>query len=196
MSNDDVATICETGECHCVESSDTECVVDLGAPYHYVSNRKYFVNYQLVILIVWRWETRAQLALLGYVILIRVKRSVRCMLARKNVRHIPDLILNLLFANVLDRERFQHILVDGQWKLSKNSSTIARGNLCCTLYKTCLSVCSGELNAVEEKNSHNMWHRTLGHIHDKWIKLLIGKSLIPVDRTITIDPCDYCLVGK
>ena len=33
--------------------------------------------------------------------------------------------------------------------------TIARGDLCCTLYKTHLKVCSGELYAVEERSSPN-----------------------------------------
>lgn len=74
--------------------------------------------------------------------------------------------------------------------------TVARGELCCSLYKTYLSVCSGELNAVEEKNSPNLWHRRLGHMSDKGIKMLAGKSLIPVDKTVALDPCDHCLAGK
>ncbi|CAN1221439.1 hypothetical protein LINGRAPRIM_LOCUS288, partial [Linum grandiflorum] len=28
------------------------------------------------------------------------------------------------------------------------------------------------------------------------IKLLAGKSLIPVDKSVSLDPCDHCLAGK
>ena len=31
---------------------------------------------------------------------------------------------------------------------------------------------------------------------EKGLKLLAGKSLIPVDKTVSLDPCDHCLVGK
>ena len=45
---------------------------------------------------------------------IRVKKSVGCMLTLKNVRHIPDLRLILLSANVLDLEGFRHTFGDGK----------------------------------------------------------------------------------
>lgn len=58
---------------------------------------------------------------------IRVKTSVGCTLTLKNVRHIPDLRINLLSANVLDQEGFRHTFGDGKWKFSKGSMTVARG---------------------------------------------------------------------
>lgn len=125
-----------------------------------------------------------------------MKTSVGCMLTLKNVCHIPDLRLNLLSANVLDKEGFKHTFSDGKWKLSKGSMTVARGQLCCSLYKTYLEVCSGELNAVEENNSPNLWHRRLGHMSDKGLKILAGKSYIPVNKSVSLDPCDHCLAGK
>ena len=73
--------------------------------------------------------------------------------------------------------------------------TIARGELCCSLYKTYLTVCFGEPNAVEEKDSPNLWHRRLGHMSEKGLKYLAGKSLIPVNTTISLNPCDHCLAG-
>lgn len=35
---------------------------------------------------------------------------------------------------------------------------VARGELCYSLYKTYLSVCYGEINVAEEKNSPNLRH--------------------------------------
>uniref|UniRef100_A0A3Q7FXG3 Uncharacterized protein n=1 Tax=Solanum lycopersicum TaxID=4081 RepID=A0A3Q7FXG3_SOLLC len=95
---------------------------------------------------------------------IRVQTNVGCYLTLRDVCYISDLRLNLLSAN--------------------GSLIVARGKLCCTLYKTHLKVCSGELNAIEEKTSPNLWHRRLGHVSEKGIKLLAGKSLILADVTI------------
>lgn len=87
---------------------------------------------------------------------IRVKTSVGCTLTLKNVRHIPYLHLKLLSTNVLDQEGFRHTFSDGKSKLFKGSIIVARGELCCSLYKTNLNICSSKLNAVEEKNSSNL----------------------------------------
>ncbi|CAN0905823.1 Retrovirus-related Pol polyprotein from transposon TNT 1-94, partial [Linum grandiflorum] len=194
-SDDGVTLICVSGECHHVESLDTEWPVDSAASYHCVPKRDYFLNYQTGDFgrVKMGNQSTAEIVGIGD---IRVKTSVGCMLTLKNVRHIPDLRLNLLAANVLDQEGFRHTFGDGKWKLSKGSLTVARGELCCTLYKTYFDVCYGEVNAVEEKNSPNLWHRRLGHMSDKGIKLLAGKSLIPVDKSVSLDPCDHCLAGK
>ena len=194
-SDDVVTLICATSECHHVDSSDTEWLVDTGASYHCVPKREYFLNYQAGDFGSVKMGNQSSASIVGLGD-IRVKTTVGCMLTLRNVRHIPDLRLNLLSANVLDQEGFQHTFGDGKWKLSKGSMTVARGELCCSLYKTYLSICSGELNAVEEKNSPNLWHRRLGHMSDKGLKCLAGKSLIPVDTTVALNPCDHCLAGK
>ena len=194
-SDDEVTLICATSECHHVDSSDTEWLVDTGALYHCVPKREYFMNYKAGDFGSVKMGNQSSASIVGLGD-IRVKTSVGCMLTLKNVRHIPDLRLNLLSANVLDQEGFRHIFGDGKWKFSKGSMTVARGELCCSLYKTYFSVCSGELNVVEEKNSPNLWHRRLGHMSNKGLKLLAGKTLIPVDKAISFDPCDHCLAGK
>lgn len=194
-NDNDVTLICAASECHHVYSSDPEWLVDTGASYHCVPKKEYFLNYQAGDFgsVKMGNQSSANIVGLGD---IRVKTSVGCMLTLKNVRHIPDLRLNLLSANVLDKEGYKHTFSDGKWKLSKGSMTVARGQLCCSLYKTYLEVCSGELNAVEENNSPNLWHRRLGHMSDKGLKILAGKSFIPVNKSVSLDPCDHCLAGK
>ncbi|CAH9088439.1 unnamed protein product [Cuscuta epithymum] len=194
-SDDDVTLICAASECHHVDSSDSEWLVDTGASYHCVPRRDYFMTYQAGDFGSVKMGNQSSASIVGLGD-IRVKTSVGCILTLKGVRHIPDLRLNLLSANVLDQEGFKHTFGDGKWKLSKGSMTVARGELCCSLYKTYLTVCSGELNAVEEKNSPNLWHRRLGHMSDKGLKCLAGKSLIPIDTAVALDPCDHCLAGK
>lgn len=194
-SDDRVSLICATGECCHVDSSDTEWLIDTGASYHCVPNKEYFIDYRAGDFGSVKMGNQSSASIVG-IGDIRVQTNVGCYLTLRDVRHIPDLRLNLLSANVLDEEGYKHTFGEGKWKLSKGSLTVARGKLCCTLYKTHLKVCSGELNAIEEKTSPNLWHRRLGHVSEKGIKLLAGKSLIPADVTISLDPCDHCLAGK
>lgn len=193
--DDAVTLICATSECHHVDNSDSTWLVDSGASYHCVPRRDYFMNYQEGDFGSVKMGNKSSANIVG-VGDILVKTNVGCLLTLKNVNHVPDLRLNLLSVKELDREGFRNTFSDGKWKLSKGSLIVARGQLCCTLYKTHLDVCNGEVNVAEDKASPNLWHRRLGHMSEKGIKVLAGKSLIPVDTTISLNPCDHCVAGK
>uniref|UniRef100_A0A3Q7IYG7 Uncharacterized protein n=1 Tax=Solanum lycopersicum TaxID=4081 RepID=A0A3Q7IYG7_SOLLC len=175
-SDDRVSLICATGECCHVDSSDTEWLIDTGASYHCVPNKEYFIDYRAGDFGSVKMGNQSSASIVG-IGDIRVQTNVGCYLTLRDVRHIPDLRLNLLSANVLDEEGYKHTFGEGKWKLSKGSLTVARGKLCCTLYKTHLKVSSSELNAIEEKTSPNLWHRRLGHVSEKGIKLLADDQL-------------------
>lgn len=59
-------------------------------------------------------------------------------LVLKNVRHVPNLMLNLIFIEKLDARGFASHIVNGVWKLIIRSLIVARGNKCCGLYRTIL----------------------------------------------------------
>ncbi|KAL6201926.1 hypothetical protein ACLB2K_025638 [Fragaria x ananassa] len=63
---------------------------------------------------------------------------------------------------VLDREGFHHHGGDQKWRLTRGSLVVARGKLCCTLYKTYDKICKGELNVTDD-SSPSLWHKRLGH---------------------------------
>ena len=111
------------------------------------------------------------------------------------MRYVPGLRLNLMSTGVLDQQGFHYHGGDGKWKLTKGSLVVARGKMCCTLYKTYGKICKSELNAVEE-SSPSLWHRRLGHMSEKGLQMLAKKSLIPVAKGNSLDSCDYCLFGK
>ena len=50
--------------------------------------------------------------------------------------YIPCLRLNLMLTDVLDKRGYHHHGGDQKWRLTKGSLVVAKGNLCCTLYKT------------------------------------------------------------
>ena len=85
----------------------------------------------------------------------------------KDVRHIPDLRMNLIAVNALDQEGFYSFLGGGKWKLTKGSMVVAKGSLSHTLYRTQLKVLKEGMNAVEDDASPDLWHRRLVHMSEK-----------------------------
>lgn len=59
-------------------------------------------------------------------------------LVLKNVRHVPNLMLNLIPIEKLDDKGFASHFANGVWKLIIRSLIVARGNKCCSLYRILL----------------------------------------------------------
>ena len=72
---------------------------------------------------------------------------------------------------------------------------VAKGEACCTLYKTQGKVGNSELHAIEG-TSLVLWHKRLGHISEKGLQVLARKSLIPLAINESLSYCDHCLVRK
>ena len=95
---------------------------------------------------------------------------------------------------MLDKDGCNHFISNGNWKLTKGSLVVARGRLCCLLYKT--KVYRGQLNAVNDGTSPDLWHKQVAHLREKELQLLAKQSLIPMAKDKSSNPCDYCLLGK
>ena len=119
-----------------------------------------------------------------------------CTLTLKDVRHIPNLHLNLISVHMLDKDGYNHFINSDNWKLTKGSLVVARGRLCCSLYKTQAKVCGGQLNAVDDDTSPDLWHKQLAYMSEKGLQLLAKQSLIPMAKDKSSNPCDYFLFGK
>ena len=42
----------------------------------------------------------------------------------------------------------------------------------------------------------DLWHKRLCHMSQKGMKMLVGKELLPEVKTVHLDKCVECLVGK
>ena len=42
----------------------------------------------------------------------------------------------------------------------------------------------------------NLWHRRLGHMSDKGMKMLLSKGKLPELKSIDFDMCKSCILGK
>ncbi|GKU85719.1 hypothetical protein SLEP1_g345 [Rubroshorea leprosula] len=194
-SGGDVTLLCDRGECCHVENSDAEWIIDSGAFYHCVPKREYFSTYKARDFGTIKMGNKSVSHIMG-VGDICVQTNVGCTLTLKNVRPVPDMRMNLLSAKALDEEGYAHYFGNGNWKLTKGSMVVAKGRACCSLYKTHMKMCGGQLNTVEDEASPNLWHNRLAHMSEKGLQLLAKQSLIPMAKGEYVNPCDVCLFGK
>ena len=117
-------------------------------------------------------------------------------LALKDVRHVPNMHLNLISTHILDKEGYGSYFGDGRWRLYRGSLVLVGGKICCTLYKTQVKVCKDVVSATQEDSMPNLWHRRLAHMSKKGLRTLAKKSLIHFAKGMSLKPCDYCLFGK
>ena len=90
----------------------------------------------------------------------------------KKVRHIPDLRRNLIFIGQLDNEGPAILFVGGTWKVTKGARVLARGKKTGTLYMT--SCPRDTIAVVDASTDTSLWHRKLGHMSEKGMKILLS----------------------
>uniref|UniRef100_A0A2N9HLW0 Integrase catalytic domain-containing protein n=1 Tax=Fagus sylvatica TaxID=28930 RepID=A0A2N9HLW0_FAGSY len=163
--------------CHVADPYD-EWVIDSAASYHVTLRREFFTSYKAGNL------GRVKMGNKSYADIVRisdicVETNTGYTLKLKDVRHIPDMRLNLISVSVLDKEGYESHLGNGKWKLFKGSLVFARGKICCTLYKTQVKLCRDVVNAAQDDSTPDLWHRRLAHMSEKGLQILAKKSLIP-----------------
>ena len=127
---------------------------------------------------------------------ICVRVNIGYTLILKDVRHVPEIRLNLISTHVLDKEGYGNYFRDGKWRLNEGSLVFGRGKICCTLYKTQVKLCKDVISVAQEDSSPNLWHRRLAHMSEKGLQILAKKSLIPFAKGMSLNPCDFYLFGK
>ncbi|RVX14680.1 Retrovirus-related Pol polyprotein from transposon TNT 1-94 [Vitis vinifera] len=112
----------------------------------------------------------------------------------EKVRHIPDLRRNLISVGQLDDEGHAILFVGGTWKVTKGVRVLARGKKTGTLYMTS---CPRDTIAVADASTDtSLWHRRLGHMSEKGMKMLLSKGKLPELKSIDFDMCESCILGK
>jgi hypothetical protein len=103
-----------------------EWIVDTGACYHATPNKEFFMTYKAGDFGTLKMGNTSHscIACIGDICL---QTDMGCRLILKDVRHIPDLRLNLISCDALDKDGFKHYLGGGESKLSKGSMLVARG---------------------------------------------------------------------
>lgn len=100
---------------------------------------------------------------------IFLETSLWSKLILKDVRHVPDIHLNLISMGRLDDEGFINWFGESKWKLTNGSLVAARGKKVNTLYFMKAKLHKGEINAVQKDANIDLWHHRLGYISEKGI---------------------------
>ncbi|VFQ73301.1 unnamed protein product [Cuscuta campestris] len=160
-----------------VASDESSWVIDSGAAFHVTSRKDFFTSYTPGDYGVLKMgnDGRSQVIGIGVVVL---ETKTRMKLVLKNVRHAPDICLNLISTSVLDDEGYVSTFGDGQCKITKGSLIVARGKKCSGLYWTNASVFVDSVNAIESDSSSELWHRRLSHISEKGLDCLAKKNVL------------------
>ena len=103
---------------------DVEWVIDSTASYHVMSIKEFFTSYKSGDLGTVKMGNSSHSKIIGMGD-ICIETSIGCTLILKDVRHVPNLRLNLISVSALDRLCYGNYFVSGKWKLTKGSLVVA-----------------------------------------------------------------------
>jgi len=107
-------------------------------------------------------------------------------LVLKEVRHVPEMRLNLISTGKFDDASFLSHFGTGKWKLAKGNLVIVRDSKEGSFYIMQGRICSGEANVAT--NSKDVWHRQLGHMSEEALQML-AKNHLPSIKGQTLESC-------
>ena len=188
----DVVIVCDNN-CESLECQDTTWIIDSATSYHVSPRREFFITYTPIKEGIVRMGNTGVCKIDG-IGDICLETSVGCKLFLRNVRHVPDIRLNLISTGVLDNEGYVTHFGEGKCKLTKGSMVIARAKKISTLYRMPAKLCKGEVNVIED-SSTQLWHMRLGHLSEKGLGIISKKKFLPITGT-SLKTCAHCLSGK
>ena len=107
---------------------------------------------------------------------MHIKTASNVMLELTSVRHVPGLKRNLISVGQLHDAEYAVLFKGGAWKITKGAMVIMKGLKCGTLYKTTLS--KDCITLVGSENDTMTWHRRLGHMSEKGMKMLLESGML------------------
>ena len=192
-SEEEMLFICEQAS---VNLANAECswVVDSGASFHLTPKRECFSSYIAGDYGYVRMGNDGECKIVG-IGNVCLLTSTGCRLMLKDVRHVPDVRLNLISAGRLDDEGYSGGFRNGTWKFCQGSLIVARAQKQNTLYVMHAKLCRDEANIVGDSNGE-LWHRRLGHMSERGMHILAEKDFLPEMKGIHLEKCVDCLAGK
>lgn len=151
--------------------NETSWIVDSGVTTHVTSYQDLFSTYtggdygSVEI----RNDSLAQVAGIGDICLETIFGT---RLVLKDVKHIPDIRMNLILTRRLDDEGFYSLHGYGKWKLSCCLFIEARGEKSSSFYWMQAKVSKDVVNVVENDGAMELWHKRLGHMSENRMSVL------------------------
>ncbi|KAK9005132.1 hypothetical protein V6N11_042578 [Hibiscus sabdariffa] len=153
VAREDLLVICDENLVN-LACDGTSWVIDTGASIHVTSRRDFFTSYTPGDFRVLKIGNDGLISVTGMGDVSLVSNNgIR--LTLKDVRHAPDIRLNLISTRKLDDEGFCNTFSDGKWKLTKGSLVVARGKNSSNLYLMQASTSRNTVN-VTTQSSHDV----------------------------------------
>ncbi|KAK8524988.1 hypothetical protein V6N12_029838 [Hibiscus sabdariffa] len=193
-TREDLLVICDKNLINLV-CEETTWVIDTGASTHVTSRKDFFTSYTPGDFGVLKMGNDGLVTVTGMGDVSLVSNN-GTKLILKNVRHAPDIRLNLISAGKLDDEGFCNTFSDGQWKLTKGSLVVARGKKNSNLYLMQASTSRDAVNVTVNDSSTELWHKRLSHMSEKGLNCLAKKNQLSGLKNAILKNCAHCLAGK
>ena len=94
---------------------------------------------------------------------------------------------NLIYVRQLDDKGYAILFIGGTWTVTKGARVLARGKKTGTLYMT--SSPRDIIAVTEASIGTSLWHRKLGHMSERGMKMLLSKGKLPELKSIDFDMC-------
>eukprot|EP00253_Pinus_taeda_P034028 PITA_34028 len=183
-------------------------LIDSGATFHFTPHTEWFCEYE---------KYDGGDVFLGDDRKARIigQRKVKLKLQGGRVRtlpgvlHIPALARNLISVSKFDDAGVKTVFEKDTCKMVRGALVFMLGVWIGTMYKlqgsTVVDRCnssmvpeSGAENLVVSREKTMLWHQRLGHIGEKGLRILHGKSIVKgmSNSSIDFDFCENCVYGK
>ena len=168
-------------------------IIEFGASFHVTLHGGFFSSYQkgdfgmvkmgnhVISKIVGIWE-------------VTLMTEIGSKFVLKEVRHVPEMRLNLISIGKLDETGMINQFGAGRWKLNRGSMVIARGKKEGSLYIMQGKIYKGEMNVAQD-TTKELWHKRLSHMSEKGLEFLT-KDHFPNIKCQPLESCEDCLAGK
>ncbi|GJZ46052.1 putative RNA-directed DNA polymerase [Tanacetum coccineum] len=176
-------------------NDDSSWILDSGATCHVATRKDYYSSFTPGDFGVVRMgNTRiSRITGIGDICL---KFDTGMELVLHNVKHVPDMRLNIISTGLLDEDSYHKSSGNSLWKVTLGSLIVASGKRESKLYMTHPKISKSIVIAVDNDDMTELWHKRLGHISEKGMSILSKKSVLYGVHDINLKKCFHCLAGK
>ena len=109
---------------------------------------------------------------------MHIKTNIGSTTRLNDVRHVPDLRMNVFYIMAMDRTGYSSHLGNGRWKLTKGPLVVARGHACYGLYKTHVKTYKKKFNENKDFEKTPKMSVVINGVETKNVKFSLPNSAL------------------
>ena len=192
-SGQDVLTVTTDSDSH------GDWILDSGCSYHMSPNRSLFDTYKSCEGSSVMMGNRTSCKMVG-IGTVKIKMFDGVVRTLTDVRHIPDLRLNLISLGTLDSTGCSISISGGVVKVKKGAMVVMKEEKKGNLYRLIGESVIGGV-AVTSSEDHDaddteLWHMRLAHMSEKGMLELHKRGVLKGIKSCKLNFCKFCLFGK